>query len=519
MFRIVHHHDAATSNQTTGQLLFERGGGKQGGRNWCRCDQCTYAAPWCGQHQNPPDRSDDRLISGTWMVENVLAELDVPGEYFLDPTSHVLYIIPNRTVETTDTDHQSAHADASVHTTGLEGLRIAVLDELIRVQDGAKDITISTLGFRDTAATYMSDWIVPSGGDWSLHRGGAIYVEQADNITIQNCTFSRLDGNAIFVYGRTRSVTIRDSIFEWLGESAIALLGETDKFNATSRQFPMDTVIEYNVMRELGIYQKQSSAVFQSKAAKTTIQNNLMLNLPRAAINFNDMLGGGDIVDRNLIFNTCRESGDHGPINTWDRQPFLSDLRDGTPSFVPIRRVVANNLIFANYGASQGLDNDDGSSWYHVHHNVFYSANGFKMDYGGHDSIFEDNLVVGFPNKGMCVGFGSFFAGHEHVVRRNTCLSARSDVAIIQLDECVGSPAVLHDNRYLAPNASAKVQCGWSDDPIPFLEFQRLYGIEQNSTLAEIPSEASEVIQWAKEILALSLSADTAHSEHATSVS
>ena len=30
------------------------------------------------------------------------------------------------------------------------------------------------------------------------------------------------------------------------------------------------------------------------------------------AVNYNDMTGGGDRVTRNLIFNTCRESGDHG---------------------------------------------------------------------------------------------------------------------------------------------------------------------------------------------------------------
>ena len=23
----------------------------------------------------------------------------------------------------------------------------------------------------------------------------------------------------------------------------------------------------------------------------------------------------------NVLFNTCRESSDHGPINSWDRQP------------------------------------------------------------------------------------------------------------------------------------------------------------------------------------------------------
>jgi hypothetical protein len=34
--------------------------------------------------------------------------------------------------------------------------------------------------------------------------------------------------------------------------------------------------------------------------------------MPRAAVNFNDGFGGGNSVSNNLIFNTCRESGDHG---------------------------------------------------------------------------------------------------------------------------------------------------------------------------------------------------------------
>ena len=51
-----------------------------------------------------------------------------------------------------------------------------------------------------------------------------------------------------------------------------------------------------------------------------------------------------------------------GPINTWDRQAFLTTLRDGkTPSFDPLPREITGNLIFANYGADQGVDNDDGT--------------------------------------------------------------------------------------------------------------------------------------------------------------
>ena len=109
---------------------------------------------------------------------------------------------------------------------------------------------------------------------------------------------------------------IENNIFEWLGENGIATWGETKDYDGTSEAFPMFTIIRHNVFRELGIYQKQSSAVAVCKAALTTIEHNLMFNMGRAAINFNDNLGGGDLVFKNLLFNTCRESGTFVPSVT-----------------------------------------------------------------------------------------------------------------------------------------------------------------------------------------------------------
>ena len=81
-------------------------------------------------------------------------------------------------------------------------------------------------------------------------------------------------------------------------------------------------------------------------------------------------------VEGNLIWNTCRESGDHGAINSWDRMPFLNAF---TGTFSPLPTVVQKNFIFANYGASQGIDNDDGSAFYEITNNVFYNADGSRM--------------------------------------------------------------------------------------------------------------------------------------------
>merc|ERR1711953_1666785 len=113
----------------------------------------------------------------------------------------------------------------------------------------------------------------------------------------------------------------------------------------TAGDFPMETTIEGNIVHELGIFEKQSSMWFQAKTAKTTLQGNLFFNGPRAGINFNDGFGGGDVVSNNGIWNQCRQSGDHGPINSWDRQIFLTDVKDGTPSYIPALTEVHHNFI------------------------------------------------------------------------------------------------------------------------------------------------------------------------------
>eukprot|EP00666_Eupelagonemidae_sp_cell4sb_P008797 gene8797-5156_t len=62
----------------------------------------------------------------------------------------------------------------------------------------------------------------------------------------------------------------------------------------------------------------------------------------------------------------CRESADHAPINTWDRNAFITYVRTGEPSYTSAMSDVSKNFIIANYNSSQGMDTDDGSSWYDI---------------------------------------------------------------------------------------------------------------------------------------------------------
>ena len=180
--------------------------------------------------------------------------------------------------------------------------------------------------------------------------------------------------------GYHRGAEIKNSEFVYTGGSAIAAWGRTDEltdngihgYDATDGNIPANTMVASNIMRETGIWEKQSSCFFQAKTAATTLLNNMCFNLPRAGFNFNDGLGGGDEVHQNLIFNSCRETSDHGPINSWDRQPFVSTFgANGSEPTAHMRpRNISYNFLVANYGGGNGaIDNDDESLRYENNHN------------------------------------------------------------------------------------------------------------------------------------------------------
>merc|ERR1712086_234565 len=120
---------------------------------------------------------------------------------------------------------------------------------------------------------------------------------------VSGCLFSRLDGNAIMLSGYNRRVMVDHNHFEWLGQNALASWGKSNFNDGTNGDQPRGTVFSHNLATEVGVIQKQSSMYFQAETAQATIENNICFNIPRAAINWNDGFGGGNVMTNNLLFN------------------------------------------------------------------------------------------------------------------------------------------------------------------------------------------------------------------------
>lgn len=145
------------------------------------------------------------------------------------------------------------------------------------------------------------------------------------------------------------------------------------------------------------------------------------------------------------------------------------------------------------------------------------------MDYGGHDSKFEENLVLASGRK-SCIGFGSFLPGHGHIVQNNTCIVGLQTIRetdgvsverykrdkswwlfsssvdnVAGLERCEGSHAILRTNKYYTPHGNASFSCEFPEQ-IGLEDVQKSFGLELGSTTDAIP-DVKTLIRWAKALL------------------
>jgi hypothetical protein len=170
-------------------------------------------------------------------------------------------------------------------------------------------------------------------------------------------------------------------------------------------------------MHNLGYYGKQVAGVYLSRAKRITVGHNLIYDIPRAAICIGDGTWGGHIVEFNHTYNTCRETGDHGPFNAWGRERYWSLLQShpyktkylaeqsveaGDVLFDAMEPVIIRNNFFEDK-KGWGLDLDDGASNYEIYNNICIGIS-MKLREGAYRNIYNNIWVNGANSPCFHVG-------------------------------------------------------------------------------------------------------------------
>lgn len=419
---------------------------------------------WGSQHYRVLGRNaqGELLFEGGWqnnrhsyahpsyrMIENIFEELDAPGEWYHDTKGGWLYYQPAQGVDMASAQFEAvlqlkhlvefygAHVEP-VATMDIRDAGNGLKSTVVNTYETTKPvqyIKIAGIRFTGTARTFM-DTIEPLlRSDWSIYRGGAIHLRGTENISIEQCLFEEVGGNAVFVDHYNRGAVIRGNNFRRNGASDVVFAGsfaavrdpefhysakiasveEMDSVvGPKSDEYPADCLVEDNLMMLCGRVEKQVAGVNLSMSSRITIRHNTISHTPRAAINVCDGTWGGHLIEWNDCFETVLETHDHGAFNGWGRDriwhtanpagpgqrdadgkaliSFYIEKYPNSPFWDAYQTtIIRNNRMQCDHGWD--IDLDDGCTNYEIYDNLCLSG-GLKTR-EGYKRIVTNNVVMG----------------------------------------------------------------------------------------------------------------------------
>jgi len=317
---------------------------------------------------------------GPFYLENIFEELDSPHEWFLDTEEDRLYFKPPA-----GTDISAAEVEA------------AVLKSIVRFQGSperpVRHIGLEGLHFSQTQATFLDEYEDLARGDWAIHRGGAIYFNGAEDCRVEDCRIAGAGGNGLFADGYNRRIRVSGSLFEDLGDSAVCFVGRPNAVREyqtwgsrknriedlepgpKSPDYPAECTVSNCIMRNVGLYGKQTSGAFVSMAMDIVLSHCTIHDIPRAGVTFNDGTWGGHVMEHCDIWETVQDTGEHGPFNSWGRERFWDGNKKELVKLDAMKTVHLRNNRISNFRKSVSagnwtIDLDDGSSNYRIYNNL-----------------------------------------------------------------------------------------------------------------------------------------------------
>ncbi len=383
-----------------------------------------HAAEWGGMHYVITGKGADHKVTyeGGWQnnrpagmhnhrfVENIFEELDAPGEWFLDAKNHTLYFYPPAGLDLT--------------TATLEAVRLKHLIEFRGTEAApVRFVSLRGLTFRHAARTFMENKEPLVRSDWTTYRGGALFLSGTEDCSIEDCFIDQVGGNAVFVNNYNRRVAVRGCHIAKVGANGVAFVGDRDAARVPrdwkdrsqslanldrtpgpkTANYPANCLVEDCLIYLSGRVEKQTSPVQIELSDSITVRHCSLYDVPRAGINIGDGCWGGHVIEFCDIFDTVKETGDHGSFNSWGRDRFwgLSGLNlnddkawETNKSIVLLDAVkttiIRNNRWRCDHGWD--IDLDDGSSNYELRNNL--TLNGGIKNREGFYRVVENNIIV-----------------------------------------------------------------------------------------------------------------------------
>ena len=316
------------------------------------------------------------MNKGSWFwIEGVKSELDQPGEWYLDTKIGRLYYIP----EPGQTPHN-------------QKIIVPFLNRIIYLKGDVENGTHVTymnfkgLEFRHTTFTLGQI-------EARVHTDGAVMFENAQNCSVENCTFENIGGYALWLHLDSKNnkfcwntvlnsggggVLLTGSRLSYMDDTKIYTPGE-----AAAKVAPYLTEISHNTVKHCGQIRYYGGGVhIDSRPASMAmfpgnhIAHNHFQDLSRNGV-FAFRNQGGNVVEFNEIHDCLQTTIDGACIH------FASMNRFNAPNYI------LNNYLYDMWGYKQ---NPDGKPERML-------ANGVFLDWATSNTTVKNNVIYNSGEK------------------------------------------------------------------------------------------------------------------------
>lgn len=274
---------------------------------------------------------------GQWYYAyNLLCEIDMPGEWYVDRQTGILYFWPPSPVD-------------GAHVT------VTVLPSLLDIR-GASSVTVRGITFEGC-------------------RGRAIAVSGGDGNAIEHCVVRNAGGSAMSLDGTNHRVA--NCELYGLGAGGISLRGGNRETLTGGGH-----VAEYNEIYHYGRVKRMYSSAISLSGVGLRATHNHIHHAPHMAIGFS---GNDHLIAYNEINHVCQESNDAGAIYAG---------RDWSMRGTKVRHNYLHHITGFEDRGCVGVYLDDMFCGTEITGNLFYKTTRAAFIGGGRDCLVANNLFV-----------------------------------------------------------------------------------------------------------------------------
>lgn len=277
---------------------------------------------------------------------NLLEEIDMPGEWYLERTTGMLYLYPPKNL------------DACTVELGMLSVPMVSIENAVHLR--------------------------LEGLTFDLARYNGIIAGNCSDCTIAGCTVSRMAGNGIMIHDGLRNKLIGCDI-DTIGRRATEVIG-----GERETLTPGCHLVENCRIHNFGRIDRTYTPAIQLEGVGHRVAHNLMYNCPSSVMRIE---GNDHLIEYNEVHSAVQESDDQGAMELFRNATY----RGVVFRYNYYHQVGKTGSEAAVHGQA-GIRFDDAISGMLVYGNVFWqSANGhfgaIQMN-SGRDNLIDNNLFV-----------------------------------------------------------------------------------------------------------------------------